>query len=1226
MSIPNPAQHAWRSSVTLGRDALLRSLGERLRSEKRLVIGTDPMLKNSRGVGQTQLVSKLIQDHAPEITTRIDLSGASAQAWQASLLRAARQLNVRQTRFRRITDLTGAVRTWLGSHQNWLVIADSLSGLEELNNLIDGIDSGRVIAVLNQPTREKAANWPAAVPLGSLTSEDALQLLGMSVGREWHNTSEVIAATQVITLLERNPRSVILAGRTMRLASVGPQEYIQSIKSHPSPSLQISGVMQLAATIAQRDPEALRLLAALVACGSSAIPTSVLRQVAGQLPHAPAAIKLLTESGLVENSIDGTLCRVAAHADLVQCLPQGSLAAGALLAGASLPPLQVRNRLHEHVCGESDPIVEIDPLAEHRVSIGLILADNHSFTAEAVELVRQAADVTLDLWLPAVAERLLLRVLQQEMREENRKEALFQPLIDLGIALHAGEQPALARRRWRQALEFARPSTPPHAELLLAIAEIDLNENRLDRAMGRIASAGENIRKLASSTHTQLLEGARKYLKAGFLMARGETLAARDLFRTALEMRCQLLPVDHVHLMRNRLMLARTEFLLKDFATSEQILLDEIAIREKSPNVSDAELGVACNFLAEQYYLSGRLSDAEPVYARVLEVRRATLPAGHRLIGDLTNRLAVIKSARGAYGESDALFRESLTSVEQNYGGEHPEVARVLNDLAESLFAQNKVEPARRLLEKALHIQEKTLKPNDTRLSRTRCNLASVYVTRGRFAEAVRLYERDVADRQSQQVPDKALLATSLNNLAEALRSLGRNAEAEERLEQALALREQLVGRDHPQVAQILNNLGYLHLQQHRFPQAYECLQRALRIREACLSANHPHLATTLGTLAEIQFAQGRYEEARPLYLRAIEIAHSAFGERHPQVASLQICSARNELRLGHVGRAELMLLRGKTTIEEVLGANHRMSSRVLLSLSELAHAENRYEPAFPMLERCLSIQLGTMSSQRLEIVETLRLITENLTARGLFAEALPRIAEALEIQERMLGPQHHELMPNKLLVGEIQSQLGNATAAEEAFRFVVDHADAATQSHLLAAAKEKLPEILIQVQKYDEAADALARKVETLNGEGSSFALLNVCSQLAGVHYLRDRPAEAVPLMERCVELSEKLHGMDSPETAKHLDNLAGVRFLLGEYADAEPAIQRSIRILEAEHPPRPAALAKARENYIELLRQTNRVTEADQLSILATAATVPQPVVNPAAFLPSSHVLDDL
>ena len=108
---------------------------------------------------------------------------------------------------------------------------------------------------------------------------------------------------------------------------------------------------------------------------------------------------------------------------------------------------------------------------------------------------------------------------------------------------------------------------------------------------------------------------------------------------------------------------------------------------------------------------------------------------------------------------------------------------------------------------------------------------------------------------------------------------------------------------------------------------------------------------------------------------------------------------------------------------------------------------------------------------------------------------------------------------------------------------------------------------------------------------------------------------------MERCVELSEQLHGVVSSETAKHLDNLAGVRFLLGDYERAEPAIRRAIGILEQERPVRSAALVKARENFVQLLRQTNRAAEAEQLAALVTAG---QPA--PTLQIQSGHVLDDL
>ena len=221
----------------------------------------------------------------------------------------------------------------------------------------------------------------------------------------------------------------------------------------------------------------------------------------------------------------------------------------------------------------------------------------------------------------------------------------------------------------------------------------------------------------------------------------------------------------------------------------------------------------------------------------------------------------------------------------------------------------------------------------------------------------------------------------------------------------------------------------------------------------------------------------------------------------------------------------------------------------------------------------------------------------------------------------RVQVEQGKRVYPNLLLAGRIYQQLGQAAEAEEALRSVMEFADAVTQSCLIDEARELLPDVLIQSQQYDEAVELLAAQMPLLEVRGPSAQWLSTLSQLAGIHYLRHSPESAVPLMERCVELSETLYGTDSAETAKHLDNLAGGRFLLGQYAAAEPAIQRAIGILEQERPVRPAALGKARENYIQLLRQTDRTLEADQLAALIS--TTP---AAPALQIPSGHVLDDL
>lgn len=1220
MTNPDLLRAASTPGTLLGRDALLRTLIGRMQSESRLLIGVDLGLQCRTGVGRSVLLRELVRQVAPHFEKVFILDARSAATWRDSLCVMAGELEVRQREFRRASDLTAAIRGWLGQHDRWLMVVDHVQDLEELSELLDGVTTGQLIAVVQDPANANWGEWTAPVPLGTLSQSDAAEVLRTGLGRAWVSRTEQDQARDVARLLEGNPLCADLAGRLMRYGSLSVAQY-HSLLGPDAASSPLMAVLSVSlALLEERCPAALTLLAAGTTLGAAPIPRSLLTQIAKEsgLPSAEAW-KHLEELGLLRSGLEQSVVEVPAIHELRQLLSPEIQEDAISAIAKSIPTRPRRYRLRELVCGFVDAAT--DPLATCRVVLAQLLAARPARHSMALELVQAGADAALDLLLPDVSQKLWQKALEWTVQSSLGEVALLEPLVELGVAYASGEKYQYARRRWRQTIEFCPVEHPLLTELLLAIAESDVNDNRFDRAEARLSQVAQILQKEPPSEHLALLQAQWEFLRGGVAIGLGQNAEARDRFQRSVESRQTLLPVDHPLLMKSRLMLARVEFQLKSYPACERILKEEVAVRAASLRVSDTELGVALNFLAEQYYLSGRLGDAEPVYERAMQIRRLTQPRGHRLIGEMANRLAVIKSARGAYRESDVLFREALSSLEGTYGSEHPEVSRTLNDLAESLFAQNKFEPARRLLERALNIQERSLRANDARLSRTRSNLAAVYVARGRYQEAVRLYEKDITLRQSQTLSDRASLATSLNNLAEALRSLGRYQEAESRLKDSLAIREQLVGREHPQVAQVLNNLGYLYLHQHRHADAIELLQRALQIRESCLSATHPQIATTLGTLAEVEFNAGSHAAARDHFMRALDIATTIYGERHAQVLSLQIASARNEFRLGHLGRAELMLVRAMSIVDEVLGADHRVSARCMLGLAELAQREGRFDAAFPLLERSLTIIRATASCARLELADTLRLIAENLIARNRHSDALPRVEELLETQHAVLPNGHPETIPSWALLGRLRQQLKDPVGAEQAFRMVAG-SDTACSPDLREEMLSRLADVLIDQQKYDEARQILSTLLQEQGAAGDSANSLPRLSQLAGVHYLQANYEEAATIMERCVELSESAHGADSAETAKHLDNLAGARFLLGQYEAAEPAIRRSIQILEQEIPVRVPALCKARENYSQLLRATNRGVEADQLESQVQASRAAEELPS----LTGSHVLDDL
>lgn len=81
------------------------------------------------------------------------------------------------------------------------------------------------------------------------------------------------------------------------------------------------------------------------------------------------------------------------------------------------------------------------------------------------------------------------------------------------------------------------------------------------------------------------------------------------------------------------------------------------------------------------------------------------------------------------------------------------------------------------------------------------------------------------------------------------------------------------------------------------------------------------------------------------------------------------------------------------------------------------------------------------------------------------------------------------------------------------------------------------------------EEADALVAKTQQLNQEG--------------------RYREAIPLAKRAIQIREKRHGSEDPNTAVAINNLAELYRATGEYAEAEPLYQKAVAIFIAKFGP---------------------------------------------------------
>jgi len=152
----------------------------------------------------------------------------------------------------------------------------------------------------------------------------------------------------------------------------------------------------------------------------------------------------------------------------------------------------------------------------------------------------------------------------------------------------------------------------------------------------------------------------------------------------------------------------------------------------------------------------------------------------------------------------------------------------------------------------------------------------------------------------------------------------------------------------------------------------------------------------------------------------------------------------------------------------------------------------------------------------------------------GLYQEAEPLLAKALETRRQILGEEHPDVASSLHALATLSVRAGDFSRAEPLFRRAL-------------ALREQAPKPV--------AADIAT----TLNNLGVLLAS-------------QGRFEEARALLDRCLAIRIQDLGEEDPEVARTLNNLAGIELALGETGKAERLLLRGLaireKILASEHP----------------------------------------------------------
>jgi CHAT domain-containing protein len=237
-------------------------------------------------------------------------------------------------------------------------------------------------------------------------------------------------------------------------------------------------------------------------------------------------------------------------------------------------------------------------------------------------------------------------------------------------------------------------------------------------------------------------------------------------------------------------------------------------------------------------------------------------------------------------------------------------------------------------------------------------------------------------------------------------------------------------------------------------------------------------------------------------------------------------------------------------------------------------------------------------------------------TMQGKAGEAAGALNQGAAAKERVLGPDHPQLLPYRYFLAKLKDLDGRYSEESQLLRQALSICDKTTAALDLCRALmlSALGESLIKNGDYQEAEAALKRAdgIASQLAGGQlplSGALLN--SESAMFIYT-GRYAEAESTLERAVAINTKNAGPKSPAVATSLLNRGVLYRYIGEPAKAEAVLRQALAINQEGLSPESPLLILNLIDLSQVLRFQKKYAEAETLARRALAAARNAPALN--------------
>ncbi len=708
-----------RNRYFTGREDILKKLYEAFRVGK--IAGTVQPQANSGlgGIGKTQIVVEYAYQYRNDYQAILWINAETEEELIASFVTIAELLNLPQKGEQHQKKAVKAVKHWLNSHTDWLLIFDNVEDLALVKDYIPVVDQGHILLTTRAHAVGGISEHMEVEKMkpeeGALYLLRRAKIIAADASLDKANESDKIKAREISEAMDGLPLALDQAGAYIEETATSLSDYLNLYQAQHAELLRLRGELvsdhpgSVATTwslafkkISQKNPPAVELIRFFSFLHPDSIPEEIITEGA---PELGPILQPVAANPLGLNAAIGELLKYS----LVRRHPDTKM-------------LTIHRLVQAVLKDEMSEVMQ------------------HEWAERTVRAVSRAfPDVEFSMW-------------------QRCQRCLPHALACSGLIEQWGMKFTEALRLLDRLGEYLRiRALYPQAELVCKQA-LTIREHALGPDHPDVA---QSLNSLAWVYINQ-----SKY---------GE---AEPLCKRALTIREHALGPDHPDVAQSLNSLAWLYDDLGKYDLVEPLYQRALMIRERALGPNHPDVAQSLNNLAWFYKTQGEYSQAEPLYQRALRIREQTLNPEHPDIASSLNNLGLIYSLEHQYTQAEPFYQRALAIQEQSLGPEHPKVSQSLNNLAELYRAQGRYTEAEPLYQRALRIREQSLGPEHPRVATSLHNLAELYRAQGRYTEAEPLYQRALEILEKTLGSKHPGTTTVLKNYLKLLHQMNREAEA----------------------------------------------------------------------------------------------------------------------------------------------------------------------------------------------------------------------------------------------------------------------------------------------------------------------------------------------------------------------------------------------------------------------------------------------------------------